>query len=110
MMNPKVQLHFLASQFKDSEPVSLIRVKIRQTAPHLAFAERELGLAFLKAKKRMQFHILVPESELTEQMRFDFSSGLLVLKSLEDVNKFLQDPAGSETTIYSPKVNSLNPW
>jgi len=92
MTEPKNELFFVVRKSEESGPVSLVRVKTPVGAPHIAFTNPQLGQAYLTAKKASGTCSLVPESQVTKDMPFDFSSGLLILDSLEDIAHMLRDP------------------
>ena len=92
MTQPKNELFFVISRPEESGPVSFVRVKTPMGSPHIAFTDQKLGRAYLKAKKASELVILLAESEMTADLKFDFSSGLLVLDSLEEISNLLKDP------------------
>ena len=113
MTQPKNELFFVVSRPEESGPVAFVRVKTPMGSPHIAFTDQNLGRAYLKAKKASELVTLLAASEVTADMKFDFSSGLLILDSLEEISDFLKDPKRfdykSRITSYEALKNLPDP-
>jgi hypothetical protein len=113
-MNIDDKIYFLASTFGSSMPSGLIRIKTSFGNPHIGFSTIELANKCIESKRQGKVCIALSDLDVTPDIRFDMSYGVVVIENDDELSRYLSDP---DSFNYSAKLKmpklpvvSKNPW
>ena len=97
-------------------PDCLIRMRTPQGTPHVAFVSHELGQRYLDLLDLNERFRIVPGTDVTAQISFDFGShGVLIFESEEALHEFVLDASEFDYSArvslqYHAETESDAPW